>query len=726
MIVPVPGQIGLEGQSPPVENSLSGPDSETFKSSVVKLSPEDIAQLLDANAWAQMLQTYGLTIKVAVALTDADGNLRGKCYNAQPIWTLVQSAKGGNGAGCPFCLAPPSPCTAVVDALRTDSPTLVRDLAGLMHVAIPLSLGEHRLGAIIAGQVTDQYPESLLLQRVAKTFGVSAQLLWDLSSNQRPVSRASLQLAADLLCTLGKAFLRERYGAILETRVSRANLRFRLLVEGVTDYALYTTDSLGRVTGWNVGAERMLGYREAEILGQDFSSMFIPEDIQSHVPEKQLTKALQTGRVHDEGWRIRADQTQFWANVIITPLAEEANSQVGFAFVMQDITERRKAELELEIVRQERVTLQEQFLSHVSHELRTPLTAIYFFITNLLDGVAGNLTQGQRDTLEFSLENVKQLKDMVSDLLDVSRIETLKLKVEPQYMSVPDLIAEVLRTCSANAELKNISLQSEVTESILSAWADRARVKQVLINLIDNGIRFTTGKGSIVIRGCLSAEDPGFIRLSVTDTGCGISPENYPMVFDRLAQVETVAHTSRKGLGLGLFISRELITQQGGRIWLESKVGEGSTFYFTLPAFSLAKFCASIFTPANLAVGFVTLLAIDLPIRNEAVPAQDLGAVRKILERSIFLGQDLLLPSMTGAEEIETFFIVACADRIGGEAMTKRLRRDLDSIGVYPAVSLTTLQVSVEGQSSEKQVFEVTSQLETLIRTHLLERENLI
>ena len=109
-------------------------------------------------------------------------------------------------------------------------------------MAVPLSLGNHHLGAIIAGQVSDRYPESLLLQRAAKRFGVSAQQLWDLSRKQRPVSRAALQLAGDLLCTLGQAFLRQRYGAILEANLAQTNGRFRLLVEGVTDYALFTID----------------------------------------------------------------------------------------------------------------------------------------------------------------------------------------------------------------------------------------------------------------------------------------------------------------------------------------------------------------------------------------------------------------------------------------------------------------------------------------------------
>ena len=171
----------------------------------------------------------------------------------------------------------------------------------------------------------------------------------------------------------------------------------------------------------------MLGYREAEIVGQQFSRIFTLEDIRNGAPEKQLLKASQEGRAEDEGWRVRENQTQFWANVIITPLADEADPIAALHLSCKTSLRGERRRLELETIRQERMNLQEQFLSHVSHELRTPLTAIYFFITNLLEGVVGDLTSRQREHLEFSLENVKQLKDMVSDLLDVSRIETLKL-----------------------------------------------------------------------------------------------------------------------------------------------------------------------------------------------------------------------------------------------------------------------------------------------------------
>jgi PAS domain S-box-containing protein len=727
MILREPKQNDVESHSTRVEES--SPDLSKGVSGIaqMKLSCEDRAELLDIKAWDPMLETYGRTMKIAVALTDAEGNLLGRCHNAQPMWTLVHSTVVENQTGCPFCLSPQSPCTAVKDALRTGRPTIVRDAAGLAHVAVPLMLDDHRLGAIIAGQVSDQYPESLLLQRAAKKFGVSEQLVWQLSSKQRPVSHAALRLAADLLCLLGQAFLRQRYSEILEADVAQTNLRFRLLVEGVTDYALFTTDDLGRITSWNSGAERMLGYPEADIVGQQFSRMFTLNDIENGAPEKQLLKASHEGRTEDEGWRVRENRTEFWANVIITPLGEEVDSHRGFALVMQDVTDRRKAAIELETVREERMNLQEQFLSHVSHELRTPLTAIYFFITNLLEGVVGSLSSDQREHLEFSLENVNQLKDMVSDLLDVSRVETLKLAVDPQRTSMPSLIAEVLRTCRANAALKNISLLADIAQCLPSTWADRARVRQILINLIDNAIRFTPENGTVTVQGHVFAEDNSFLCLSVVDTGCGISPEDCPTVFDRLAQVKSFSEVSRKGLGLGLFISKELVSRQGGRIWVESQVGRGSAFHFTLPIFSLAKLCESVFSPGNLAAGCATLISIAAPPIDRANEAHDPTGIRKILERCVRAGQDLLLPPMSDAETTETFFIIVCPEASAAEAITRRVRSELDdlchSAKLKLVISSTTLERSADDQRWEKRIAEIANQIHKVVQAHLLETE---
>jgi PAS domain S-box-containing protein len=688
----------------------------------IKLSRELRADL-DSDAWGQILEAYGRTVKLAVALTDTEGRMLGPCHNAQPVWTLLHDTTPGNTAGCPFCLASQAPCTAIADALQSGAAVMVRDQAGLTHVAVPLALGDQNVGAIVAGQVFDQFPEPLPLRRVAKEFGVPAQQLWQLAGKQHVVIGETLQVYGDLLGMLGQAFLRQRYSAILEKTLAERNRQFRLLVEGANDYALFTMDAAGRVTSWNAGAERLLGYAGSDIVGQKFSRIFTAEDIQDRVPEKQLHKASREGRTEDEGWRVRENRTQFWANVMITALVEEAGPLPSFAIIIQDVSEKRKAAMELEQTRQDRVRLQERFLSHVSHELRTPLTAIYFFTTNLLEGVLGDLTEGQRQHLEATLENVKQLKNMVSDLLDVTRVKTLKLSVKPQCISVARLVNEALNTCRANAAAKNIGLHADLASSFPLAWADPIRVRQILINLIDNGIKFTPEKGSVTVQGQVFTEDDNFICLSVTDTGRGISPEYTKIVFDHLVQVEAQSETSRKGLGLGLYISRELVSQQGGRIWLESRLGHGSTFYFTLPAFSLAKLCAPLFTPTNLAAGCVTLLAVDIAKDDGAVPAELWPEVRKALAGCIVACRDALLPDMSETEAAGTLFIVAFVEPGGGDIVMKCIRRRLQEFDhasqLRPTMTLTTLQDLANGEVLEKQIGNVITWIKQGIHTHM-------
>jgi len=697
------------------------------ESGSIELPPESLADLLDFDAWGEILATYGRTMRVAVALTDVEGRLLGKCHNAQPVWNLLHDAAPGRGTGCPFCITTHVPCTAVLEAFQAGGVVMVRDLAGLIHVAVPLFLGKLHLGAIIAGQVFDRYPEPLPLRRVANEVGVSAQQLWDVARKQRPVSRAVLQTSGDLLCALGQAFLQQRYGLILESRLAETNGRFRLLVEGVRDYALFIVDPTGCVTSWNSGAERMLGYVEAEIVGRNFSCIFTSEDIQNRVPEKQLHKALQAGRLEDEGWRVRQNRRQFWAHVNITTLMEGTGPFRGFAIIMQDVTERRKIAIVLEEARQERARLQENFLSHVSHELRTPLTAIYFFTTNVLDGLLGDLTPEQREHLASALDNVKQLKDMVSDLLDITRVETHKITVEPQHASPVKLVADAFSTCRTNATAKNISLRSDVAPGLPFVWADPARVRQILTNLIDNAIKFTPESGTITVEGRLMAED-GFLCLSVSDAGCGISPENREIVFDRLAQVKSGAEVSRSGLGLGLFISKELVSRHGGRIWVESQLGHGSTFYFTLPVFSLAKLCAHVFTAPNLEGGSVTLIAVDVIAVEGAVQEDILPELRRVLDGCINPDQDVLLPSMSDAEPAETFFIVACTGLSGFEAIASRIGRELRTFDndskLKPEISSTMLLVEPH-KPRDEQIAEVAARIERLVQAHLLGKENL-
>jgi PAS domain S-box-containing protein len=511
----------------------------------------------------------------------------------------------------------------------------------------------------------------------------------------------------------------------IERTLAETSRRFRLLVEGVHDHALYTIDLRGNVTSWNQGAQRLLGYTEPEIIGCNFSCFFSREDLDAGAPELQMQKALLDGQSDDEGWRVRADGTRFWADVKKALLREPSGAVLGFAVVMRDVTERKKITTALDEARKERERMQDGFLSHVSHELRTPLTAIYFFLTNVLDGIFGELNSDQAEQISLALDNATQLKNMVSDLLDITRVQTHKLNVAAQPASPVRLVDEVINTCRTTAAVKRIDLRSELPldpgEDLPFLWADPARVRQILTNLVENAIKFTPEEGSIILRRHPPLEENGFFCLGVSDTGCGISPENCEMIFDRLAQVRTNSDASRSGLGLGLFITRELVLGHGGRIWLHSVLGEGSTFYFTLPIFSLERWASHILDGPGLPGGFITVLAIDLPAPDGYIKNDLLHEIKRALERCIQPGQDVILPSVQYDDRVASLFIVACTGQTGSSVIKNRISREFHTSAalstLMPAVTTNSVEIATTLSRGE-QLAKITSSIEKSLRDH--------
>lgn len=250
---------------------------------------------------------------------------------------------------------------------------------------------------------------------------------------------------------------------------------------------------------------------------------------------------------------------------------------------IRNIIKEKALEQAIERARQRELELKDRLLSHVSHELRSPLTAIYQFITILLDGLAGDLKPDQREYLEIVLRNVNQLRAMVGDLLDCTRAANGKLTVSPQPTNPSPIIVETLHTLRPSATQKGLDLFADVPDELPVIAADPIRLRQVLANLVDNGIKFTPAPGRITVGIRTLHDEPNMLCLTVTDSGCGIRPEDTARIFERLSQTSEAIDDRRQGLGLGLYICSELIQRHGGRIWVESELGQGSTFCFTLP-----------------------------------------------------------------------------------------------------------------------------------------------
>lgn len=350
------------------------------------------------------------------------------------------------------------------------------------------------------------------------------------------------------------------------------------------------------------------------------------------------------------------------------------------ARAMRYAVERQALLTSLDISRRQQLEFKNQFLSHVSHELRTPLTCIHQFVTLMLDGLAGSLAPQQEEHLETVLRSTNQLRSMIGDLLEATRAESGKIRIEPQCIAVEEVVHQVLAMMQASAQNKKIGLEAGVDTRIPLVYADADRVLQVLTNLIDNAIKFTAPDGSVLVKAFLVEADPEFVYVSVSDTGRGIGPEAKNMIFERLYQDPDSIDDSRKGLGLGLYIAREIVHLHGGRIWVESEPGHGTVFTFTLPLFSLAKLLTPVIVEKGELRGSLSLITVELT----PVSAQAVGNWREIrhtctelLRLCVLPDKELVLPTL-GIEKREALLVLASADLQGTTVLTGRIREQLE------------------------------------------------
>ena len=220
-----------------------------------------------------------------------------------------------------------------------------------------------------------------------------------------------------------------------------------------------------------------------------------------------------------------------------------------------------------------------EFLVNMSHELRTPLNSIIGYTKLMLDGLEGDINEEQRNDLQTVYRNSKLLLELINDLLDLSKIEAGKIVLSYETFTITDLLAEVIPGMEQLARNKGLTLTYSVAPDIDHLDADKAKTKQILINILGNAVKFTN-EGSVKLD---VAETDGDFIFSVTDTGIGIKEEDLEAIFNSFKQVGPAQIAGYEGTGLGLAISKQFIEMQGGRIWAESELGKGSTFTFTLP-----------------------------------------------------------------------------------------------------------------------------------------------
>jgi PAS domain S-box-containing protein len=361
---------------------------------------------------------------------------------------------------------------------------------------------------------------------------------------------------------------------------------YRTLVQSVRDYAIFALDTKGNVRSWNEGALQIKGYKPSEIIGKHFS-IFYPEiDRARDKPGWELRVALQEGRFEDEGWRVRADGTQFWANVIITTLYDAQGEHIGFGKVTRDLTERRQAQ-ERAIEDARRVAEAEasnrakgEFLAAMSHELRTPLNAIGGYIDLLAMAIGGPVSPEQMQYLERVRRSQKHLLAIISDLLNFSRIEAGQVSYDIQPFEVQRLVEAVRPLIEPQAAARGVHFEKAAIPPGTLALGDARKVEQVLLNLLSNAVKFTESGGTVRVDVHLNDRQ---VVVNVIDTGRGIPTDKHEAIFEPFVQLGRTLTSTHEGTGLGLAISRDLARAMAGDITVRSEPGSGSTFSLFLP-----------------------------------------------------------------------------------------------------------------------------------------------
>jgi PAS domain S-box-containing protein len=442
-----------------------------------------------------------------------------------------------------------------------------------------------------------------------------------------------------------------------EELLRQSEERFRLLVEGVKDYAIFMLDPTGHIVSWNQGAERIKGYAAPEILGRHFAIFYPPEDVTAGKPAQALEIARSGGSVEDEGWRMRKDGSRFWAGVSITAVHDHEGRLRGFAKVTRDLSERRRTQ-QLEDAGRE----MSQFLAMLSHELRNPLAPI----RNAVGLLAAR--EVKDPTIAWAREVIDRqsalLSRLVEDLLDVTRIALGRIHVRLEPTDMTAAVTRAIEIARPLIEGRAHQLEVSTPREPLRVNADLVRLTQVIANLLTNAAKYTAPGGRIWL--VLQRDGPDAV-VRVRDNGMGIAADQLSHVFEIFTQGQRGLDRSEGGLGIGLTIARKLMGLHHGSVIASSEgPGRGSEFTVRMPLLTEPARAPAGETPAPPLVGegrrvlvvddnvdAATSLALLLELWGfETVTAHDgaaaVGEARRHPPHAVLL--DVGLPGLDGYE----------------------------------------------------------------------------
>ena len=359
-----------------------------------------------------------------------------------------------------------------------------------------------------------------------------------------------------------------------EDDLRRSEERFRLLVDGVTEYAIMMLDAEGFVTSWNTGAERIKGYKSAEILGQHVSHFYPSEAVLANNPWSELHVARVAGRMTTEGWRVRKDGTLFWASTVVSALHDRDGRLYGFAKVTQDLTQRRHAEALADTTKR-----MHEFIAMLAHELRNPLAPIRNAVALMgRKGLGDPTLESMRQTID---RQSMQLTRLLDELLDVNRIARGQFSVERELIDIRDVITRAVESSRPLIDLRGHGIELVAPESQVLVEGDAVRLTQAVVNLLNNAAKYTPDGGRIRLSTSVRAAE---IEIKVADNGKGIERDMLEKVFDLFVQIDPTSNSTLGGLGVGLALVRRVIELHGGSIQARSEGrGKGAEFVARLP-----------------------------------------------------------------------------------------------------------------------------------------------
>jgi PAS domain S-box-containing protein len=352
--------------------------------------------------------------------------------------------------------------------------------------------------------------------------------------------------------------------------------------------AIVTVDMAGVVTSWNPAAELLFGYTRDEVIGMDLDTLVAPDDLKEEAVDTS-SRAARGESIRLVTQRKRKDGSRFDVDIVVAPIFV-GDEEVGYYGIYTDISELQDRTRELQLTLEELADKSQQlevaskhksdFLANMSHELRTPLNAIVGFSQVLKQKLFGQVNDKQEEYLDDILSSADHLLSLINDILDLSKVEAGQVELEVGLFSLREALERGVVMVRERASKNGVSLKLELDPNVDLVQGDERRIRQVVFNLLSNAVKFTPQGGQVDVS---TASVNGEVRVAVKDTGPGISPEDQSRIFEEFQQARDTNGERPEGTGLGLALSKSLVELHGGRIWVESEPGRGSTFTFTIP-----------------------------------------------------------------------------------------------------------------------------------------------